>query len=311
MWWSFRPYVSVASRRQNALREISKLEKSGRKISPVQLEGRTIANTFWGKAWCRHLESYSDYANRLPRGRSYLRNGSVLDLQIEPGKISALVSGSEVYKVVINIKPLAGEKWAAIRRRLSGEISSILELLRGHMSDAVMAVVTDRDNGMFPAPDHIDLNCSCPDTAGLCKHLAATLYGVGARLDTQPELLFKLRQVNHLELVPTAATVGELTGAGKAGRKTIAGGELADVFGLEIDQPREKTTAAAATKPLKSIKISRKNNIVKKRLPARKAKKSGRLRKEPKPMTIKTAVRPKAVRITPKHPVTAPKRKRS
>ena len=210
MWWTFKPYVSVAQRQAKARKEVSELQKSGRKISPVQLDGRKIADTFWGNAWCKHLESYSDYSNRLPRGRSYLRNGSVLDLQIEQGKISALVSGSEIYTIAINIKPLAKDKWGNIRQRLSGEIRSIIELLQGRVSDAVMAVVTDRDRGMFPAPDHIDMDCSCPDSAGLCKHLAAVLYGVGARLDTQPELLFKLRHVNHLDLVPTTGTVDAL-----------------------------------------------------------------------------------------------------
>lgn len=244
MWWTYKPYVSMAQRQADAKKEILKLKQSGRTISPVQLAGRKIADTFWGKAWCKHLESYSDYSNRLPRGRSYLRNGSVLDLQIEPGKISALVSGSSVYSIAIKIKPLAKDKWNSIRQRLSGEIRSIIELLQGRMSDAVMAVVTDRDGGMFPAPDHIDMNCSCPDSAGLCKHLAAVLYGVGARLDRQPELLFQLRQVNHLELVPTSGTVDALTNSNSAGRKTIAGGELADVFGVEIDAVNEKPAAA-------------------------------------------------------------------
>ncbi|MGC9259208.1 MAG: SWIM zinc finger family protein [Phycisphaerae bacterium] len=311
MWWRFRPYVSVGERRQNAQREVAKLARAGRKISPVLLEGRTIADTFWGKAWCKHLESYSDYANRLPRGRSYLRNGSVLDLQIEPGKISALVSGSEVYTVGIKIKPLAREKWASVRQRLSGEISSIIELLRGRMSDAVMAVVTDRDNGLFPAPDQIDMDCSCPDSAGLCKHLAAVLYGVGARLDTQPELLFKLRKVNHLELVPTAATVGALTSSGKAGRKTIAGGELGDVFGVEMDQPLQTSTAAATTQPRQPVKTSRNIAADKKQLPALQTQTSRRLRNKPKSVVAKSAVRSKTAKIAKKnHAATTPRRKR-
>lgn len=265
MWWRFQPYVSAGERREKAIKEVAKLQKTGRKISPVQIEGRKIAGTFWGKAWCKHLESYSDYSNRLPRGRSYLRNGSVLDLQIEPGKINALVSGSEVYRIDIKIKPLAKDKWTNIRQRLSGQISSIIELLRGRMSDAVMSVVTDRDGGMFPAPDHIDMDCSCPDSAGLCKHLAAVLYGVGARLDTQPELLFKLRQVNHLELVPTSGTVDALTNSGKAGRKTIAGNDLADVFGVEMDQPAEVPVAPTTEKTGRSAKVTIKVSTNKKR----------------------------------------------
>ena len=289
MWWTYKPYVSAGQRQAVARREIANLEKAGRKISPVRVEGRKIAATFWGKAWCQHLESYSDYANRLPRGRSYVRNGSVLDLQIEPGKISALVSGSEIYHIVIDIKPLAKETWDGIRQRLSGEIRSIIELLRGRMSDAVMAVVTDRAGGMFPMPDHIEMDCSCPDSAGLCKHLAAVLYGVGARLDTQPELLFKLRQVNHLELVPTSDTVDALTSTDNAGRKTIAGNQLADVFGVEMDQPAETPIEPAPAG--RAGKISGKSVVNKKRVAARKIKVSAKASAKPK---TKAQVSPKA-----------------
>ena len=291
MWWTYKPYVSAGQRQAMARREIAKLEKAGRKISPVRVEGRTIAGTFWGKAWCKHLESYSDYSNRLPRGRSYVRNGSVLDLQIEPGKISALVSGSEIYSIVIDIKPLAKETWDGIRQRLSGEIRSIIELLQGRMSDAVMAVVTDRARGMFPEPDHIQMDCSCPDSAGLCKHLAAVLYGVGARLDTQPDLLFKLRQVNHLELVPTSDTLDALTSTDNASRKTIAGNELADVFGVEMDKPAE-TPIAAATPAGKAGKISGKSVVNKKRITAREIKVVTKAPAKPK---AKTKAKPKAV----------------
>ena len=280
MWWTYKPYVSVGQRQAMARKEIAKLEKAGRKISPVRVEGRKIASTFWGKAWCTHLESYSDYSNRLPRGRTYLRNGSVLDLQIEPGKISALVSGSEIYSIAINIKPLARETWDGIRQRLSGEIRSIIELLQGRMSDAVMAVVTDRAGGMFPAPDHIEMDCSCPDSAGLCKHLAAVLYGVGARLDTQPELLFKLRQVNHLELVPTSDTLDALTSAGSASRKTIASNELADVFGVEMDQAAE--TPIATIPAAKAVRTAGKSVTDKKSVAARKIKVAAKAKAKPK-----------------------------
>ena len=303
MWWTFKPYVSVAQRQAKARKEVSKLQKSGRKISPVQLDGRKIAGTFWGKAWCKHLESYSDYSNRLPRGRSYLRNGSVLDLQIEPGKISALVSGSDIYAIAINIKPLAKDKWGNIRQRLSGEIRSIIELLQGRMSDAVMAVVTDRDHGMFPAPDHIDMDCSCPDSAGLCKHLAAVLYGVGTRLDTQPELLFKLRQVNHLDLVPTTGTVDALTSTSNTGRKTIAGNDLADVFGVELDQPGDVHAAPAPEKKGQSTKAAKTIPANKKSAAAAKPKLGPQRRINPK-----SAPPGKA---TKKQPAIAPKKRSS
>ncbi len=228
-WYGFRPYVSVARRRANALREVSRLEKNGHKTFPVKPMGRKIATTFWGKAWCDNLESYSDYSNRLPRGRTYIRNGSVVDLQIHPGKITALVSGSELYKVQIKIKPSEAHAWMNVKTRCGGGIGSLVELLQGKLSSSVMQVVTSREGGLFPKPKEIELSCSCPDWADMCKHVAAVLYGVGTRLDEQPDLLFKLRQVDHMELISEAGNTldGAVTGAG-AGEATIAAGDLAE-----------------------------------------------------------------------------------
>src|SRR5438874_651495 len=172
-WWGFRPYVSVAKRQANAAREMAKLAKKGRTICPVKLEGREIATTFWGKAWCDNLESYSDFENRLPRGRSYVKNGSVCDLQIEPGKVTALVCGSEVYRIAIKIRRLSPEAWKAIKAQCAGQIGSLIELLQGKLSKAVMEVVTRPDGGLFPKPREIDMDCSCPDWADMCKHVAA------------------------------------------------------------------------------------------------------------------------------------------
>ena len=102
-YYGFRPYVTVGTRRAQAAREIAKLRKKGRQTSPVVIEGRTIAVTFWGEAWCDNLERYSDFANRLPRGRTYVRNGSVVDLQVAPGNVTALVSGSTLYDVKVSV----------------------------------------------------------------------------------------------------------------------------------------------------------------------------------------------------------------
>jgi uncharacterized Zn finger protein len=239
----WRPYVPVAQRRANAARELAKLtKKGGHAASPVVLAGRAIAATFWGKAWCDNLEAYSDYSNRLPRGRTYIRNGSVVDLQISEGKITSRVSGSELYKIEINIKPLPARLWKTIQTESAGKIDSLIELLQGKLSSAVMQVVTRQQTGLFPSPKEIDLDCSCPDWADLCKHVAATLYGVGARLDEKPELLFLLRGVDPADLISraSAADIVRPTAAGKPG--AIAENELADVFGIELD-----TTAAAKT----------------------------------------------------------------
>ncbi len=244
--WGYRPYVPAAKRRANALREVRRLDGKGKQVSPVEIAGRAIASTFWGKAWCDNLESYSDFSNRLPRGRTYVRNGSVVDLQIEPGKITSLVSGSSLYRITIEIRPLAAPRWKKLKQQCGAGIGSVVELLQGRLSTSVMAVVTSRDSGLFPAPAEIEMSCSCPDWAGMCKHVAATLYGVGNRLDRQPELFFKLRQVDHLDLIAQAGhPAPKLKGAG---RKTIAKDQLANVFGIELESDATLTRPAPAKK---------------------------------------------------------------
>jgi uncharacterized Zn finger protein len=253
-WYFFRPYVSAAKRRANAAQEVAKLAKKGQVLSPIKLAGRKIASTFWGKAWCDNLESYSDFANRLPRGRSYVRNGSVVDLQIESGNVTALVSGSKLYKIRINITPLPAKTWESIRRECAGKIGSLVELLQGKLSDSVMQIVTRRSSGLFPAPAEIKLDCSCPDYADMCKHVAAALYAVGSRLDEKPELLFTLRQVDHLELVAQAGDVGNLT-KGPSDAATIAADLLGDVFGIELDNG---AAAPPATPPSPTTAVNKK-----------------------------------------------------
>jgi uncharacterized Zn finger protein len=238
-WGSFgwRPYISVAERRAKAARELSKLaKKTGRTASPVVLDGRKIVTTFWGKAWCENLEAYSDFENRLPRGRTYVRNGSVVDLQINKGNVTALVSGSELYKIEIKIKPLAPTMWKSIQTECAGKIDSLMELLQGKLSSAVMQIVTRHQQGLFPTPKEIDLDCSCPDWADLCKHVAASLYGVGAKLDQNPALLFLLRGVDPADLISKASAAEAVRQTtGKTGTApAMSDSEVADVFGIEL-----------------------------------------------------------------------------
>ena len=229
--WGFSRYVPVAERRALAARRIEKLKKKGVTIDPVKIEGSQIARTFWGRAWCDHLESHSDFANRLPRGRSYVRNGSVCDLKIEPGRVMSRVAGNDLYEVAIAIKKLPAARWAAIRRKCVGGIASVIELLQGKLSSAVMEIITHRDNGLFPRPAEIEMDCTCPDWATMCKHVAATLYGVGARLDDRPELLFVLRGVDHRDLL-SERTFARLVETGrigpKAGRRGSNAAKLAE-----------------------------------------------------------------------------------
>jgi len=228
----WKPYVSVASRRARASREMEKLKKKGKKIQPVELSGRTIAKSFWGKGWCDHLESFSDFENRLPRGRSYIRNGSVCHLEIEKGLIQAFVSGSKLYKVKIEIASLKPALWKKVKKLCTGRIGSMLELLQGRLSDHVMEVVCHQTKGLFPLPGEIKMHCSCPDWAVMCKHVAAALYGVGSRLDAQPELLFLLRGVRAAELI--SAELAVPTGVG-AVQDVLADQALSEIFGVDVE----------------------------------------------------------------------------
>ena len=245
-FWGWRPYVSVAQRRRQAFSEMAKLRKKGHPVSPVIVEGRTIVNTFWGKAWCENLERYSDFANRLPRGRTYVRNGSVIDLQIAPGEIKALVSGSEIYKVVVKVAPVAKARWQSICKDCAGAIESLIELLQGRFSKGVMERVCRQKTGLFPSPHEIKLSCSCPDWAEMCKHVAAVLYGIGARLDQQPDLLFRLHAVDEKELIAGAGKALPLSKKAPAATKVLAGEDLSALFGLEIASgPAEPKRAKA------------------------------------------------------------------
>ncbi len=259
--YGFAPYVPVAERRRRAAAKMAALRKKGVDIQPVTIDGRKIAKTFWGQAWCDHLESFSDYENRLPRGRTYVRNGSVCHLAITKGVVEAKVVGSEIYNLRIDIKTLPAKKWKDVRGRCAGQIGSLLELLQGKLSDQVMDVVTDRTSGLFPLPGEIEFNCDCPDWAYMCKHMAAVLYGVGARLDEKPELLFQLRGVDHEDLIETdaEAAVSAATKRGKS--KRLKTDDLSDVFGIDLDAGEPAASApniATAPAPKKKRSTKRK-----------------------------------------------------
>ncbi len=270
-WGRFPPYVPVAKGKQQAAREIAALKKKGLRVKPVVIEGRTIAKTFWGKAWCEHLESYSDYENRLPRGRTYVRNGSVMDLQITPGTIQALVSGSSIYKVSIAISKVKSDQWSNLVKACSGKIDSLIDLLLGQLSKGMMGIITHPKNGLFPTPKEIKLNCSCPDWATMCKHVAAVLYGVGSRLDTEPEALFMLRQADHSKLITTVQTGSLLKRSMKKASADFSDSDLSSIFGIAIEQDpstQKKRTSLKqrrSTVPIKTIsKSTQKASLLKK-----------------------------------------------
>jgi uncharacterized Zn finger protein len=228
----FPQYVSVGERRRKAERLAERLKSA----SPIIINGTQIAKTFWGKSWCLNLERYSDYANRLPRGRTYVRSGCVVDLKIETGKVTALVSGSDLYKVGITISPIPKRRWTDVCHDCAGAIDSLVELLEGRFSKTTMERLCQQKTGLFPMPAEMKFSCSCPDSARMCKHVAAVLYGIGARLDVHPELLFKLREVDQQDLVANASR--RMTKPGTS--KLLEGENLSELFGIEIAEPKRK-----------------------------------------------------------------------
>lgn len=272
-YFQWAPYVSVATRRRNAERQLANLKKRGEAVAPVKIEGRIIAKSFWGKSWCSNLERYSDYANRLPRGRSYVSNGSVLDLQIAKGGVTAMVAGSALYKVKASIAPVKANRWQAICRDCAGTINSLVELLQGRLAKGVMDRVCREGDGLFPAPSEIKLSCSCPDWADMCKHVSAVLYGIGARLDQTPQLLFVLRGVDENELLAGAGSDLPLATSAQSKAKVLDETDMAALFGLEMADNTD-TRIAAARKPARtSAPTKRSKEQARKQPPA--AKTSG------------------------------------
>jgi uncharacterized Zn finger protein len=245
-------YVPVAERRRQAEREVAKLVKKGQAVSAVRISGRRIASTFWGKAWCDNLESYQDFENRLPRGRAYVRN-SVLDLQIAPLEISAMVAGSSTYRVSVNIVALPQARWRSICADCADGIDSLVELLQGRLSKAVMARLCRQENGLFPTPSEMKFSCSCLDYAFMCKHVAAALYGVGARLDERPELLFQLRAVDQNELIANLDSAMPLSKTVPAAGNILEEEDLSALFGL--DMGADDVPVAPSPKPAAKSKV--------------------------------------------------------
>jgi len=240
MSYRYPKYVSSAEKKRKAQKAAEKLKKKDSNISPVVLEGRALAKTWWGKAWNDNLESYSDYENRIDRGRSYVRSGAVLDLRIEKGTVVALVQGSSAkpYKVEIEIRPIEDDLWGKIKRSCEGKIASLQELIAGKFPKALSELFTAKGSGLFPAPKEIMFGCSCPDWAVMCKHVAAALYGVGARLDENPALFFTLRNVNIEELITEAIkgkTKSMLDKAEVKSRRILEDADVMDMFGVEVE----------------------------------------------------------------------------
>lgn len=290
-YYGWKPYVPVAERRKKAEKAVAKAKKSGKDLMPITAFRGALAKTFWGKAWCDNLERYSDYSNRLPRGRTYVRNGSVIDLQIGIGTVRAHVMGSSLYRVEVSITEVAAPHREKIAADCSGSINTLVELLEGKLSKAVMERISRAGDGLFPAPKEIDFKCSCPDWALMCKHVAAVLYGIGNRLDQQPDLLFTLRGVDAADLIADVGSGLDIASPAADASKVLDDSEVADVFGIELAS--FPTTPAAA--PATTARKPRQTKTAKPAVAAKSAKAVATVKsaKAPTKTTAKKTIKPK------------------
>ena len=276
-WGYFKPQPTVWERQEKAAKTIARMKKKGANLSPVQLVGRTIAKTFWGKAWCDNIESYRDFAYRLERGRSYVRSGAVIDLKISEGLVTALVigSGRSPYEVIIRIDKMKKDAWDALVKRSSGKIASLMALAQGKLPKEMLEDFCNPETGLFPKPREIHFDCSCPDGASCCKHVAAVLYGIGARLDETPELFFTLRGIDPNSIIATEVVDALTDGSASE----LEGADIGDVFGISLDADAAVPTAAARedTRPPSSDATERVPPV-----PAKKRKNAGRHKKAKK-----------------------------
>lgn len=272
---SWYQYESAREKKQRMERELKKRIARGETLQPLVLaEGkRKIAHTFWGNAWCQHIESYRDYENRLPRARTYLRQGTVYNLSVEPGKIRAQVAGSTLYDVEITIHPMSAEAWEGVKQACAGQIGSLLDLLSGQLGSGVMAVIADKERGLFPGPREIRFNCNCPDYADLCKHSGAVLYGVAVKFDADPSVFFRLRGVDPTDLLASGAEQA----LAPAAETALGEEDLSALFGIDLGQGPEEAEAPLEPTPAMAMATAK----PKRKTPVRRAVKEKAAAKKP------------------------------
>jgi uncharacterized Zn finger protein len=265
-YWNRYTYVSKAEKIRKAEKaKVALNKKKGAAIEPVEVSGREIARTWWGKSWNKNLEQYSDYENRLPRGRTYVRSGAVLDLKIAPNTITALVSGSRAkpYNIVINIRALDKKNEQALMDKSRASLDSMQSLLSGEFPSDLKELFLAKGTGFFPAPREIEFSCSCPDWASMCKHVAAALYGAAVRLDEKPELFFILRGIQIADFVGEIVkheTKKLLKRANAKSERVLAANkeELSQLFGIVMDEkPAQRSAGVVARVPAKGKKQSK------------------------------------------------------
>ena len=234
-WFDYREYVPVAKKKEKADKQIEKLRKKDSNLSPVIIEGRKIAKTWWGEAWCKNLESYADFSNRIGRGSAYVKNGFVVDLKIYEGLVTGRVMGTRLYTVTIEIDLLYEALKRGIIKMVGRRIDSVSDLIDGKFPRELRDLFLTQEKGLFPAPNEIHMKCSCPDWADMCKHVAAVLYGVGARLDQNPLLFFELRGVDVNAFIK--ASIDDkisvlMKNAGKSTDRVISNADISEIFGV-------------------------------------------------------------------------------
>lgn len=282
MRYGWREYVPVHMRRANGLKQAQELVGKGKSLKPCRVEGREIAKTFWGRSWCKHLENFSDFANRLPRGRTYARNGSVIHLDITSGRIDAMVSGSDLYQIEITIDKLTTKAWKQLCGECTGSVTSMIDLLQGRMPEEIITTLTNPQTGLFPRSNQIHMNCDCPDWASLCKHLAAVLYAIGNRLDHSPELLFLLRGVDQNDLITTSLVETIDATAGIEGATVLDSAQLEDIFGIDLQTDPGVSTPGTPDKKRSGKKRATRNSASKKKPKSRQRSRTGKDKKQTK-----------------------------
>ena len=238
-YWNDTSYYSqptISELQKKSAESQKKAKKSGKVLEPVVIKGRSIVSHWWGTAWCDNLERYADYESRLDRGKRYVRTGSVIDLKIQKGKILARVQGTRKtpYKVEIRISPLSEEKCQSIIEKCGRKLKNLEALIAGDFPEDMKELFQGKD-GLFPAPREISFSCSCPDWAMMCKHEAAALYGVGARLDEQPLLFFELRGIDvgrFIDVTLANKVEAMLANVDKPSSRIIEGADMRTLFGV-------------------------------------------------------------------------------
>ena len=154
-----------------------------------------IGETWWSKRWIKVLESFS-MGTRLTRGRSYARQGQVISIDVEPGLVKAKVQGSQPrpYNVKIRLEPLSDQDWDKVTDAMASQAIFAAKLLAGEMPNTIEEAFASVHVSLFPtALRELNTDCSCPDWANPCKHIAAVYYLLAERFDEDPFLIFKLR----------------------------------------------------------------------------------------------------------------------